>query len=146
MARTPASVFHHPIHAMLIALPIGLWTFSLFCDVVVLLEWGGSRWQDAAYLSLAGGIVGAALAAIPGFIDFLSIKSPAAKRIGIFHMVANLIALGIYLASFVLRLSGTAGAMPVVLSLIGFCLIAVSGSLGAELVYGHRIGVKEPPL
>ncbi len=32
--RTPASIFKHPIHPMLIVFPIGLWIFSLACDLI----------------------------------------------------------------------------------------------------------------
>ena len=32
--HTPASVARHPIHPMLVPIPIGLWLFSLFCDLV----------------------------------------------------------------------------------------------------------------
>ncbi len=31
---SPASIKKHPIHAMLVALPIGLWSFALVCDVL----------------------------------------------------------------------------------------------------------------
>ena len=32
--RTPASIAGHPIHPMLVPIPIGLWLFSLVCDIV----------------------------------------------------------------------------------------------------------------
>ena len=32
--RTPANIAKHPIHPMLVAIPIGLWVFSLVCDLV----------------------------------------------------------------------------------------------------------------
>jgi uncharacterized membrane protein len=35
--RTPATVFRHPIHPMLIAFPIGLWIFSIACMSTVIL-------------------------------------------------------------------------------------------------------------
>ena len=33
--RTPANIAKHPIHPMLVAIPIGLWIFSLICVSVV---------------------------------------------------------------------------------------------------------------
>ena len=39
----------------------------------------------------AGGIVGALIAAIPGFIDLLGIQNPKSKSIGIWHMIINLL-------------------------------------------------------
>jgi cyclohexa-1,5-dienecarbonyl-CoA hydratase len=43
MATTPASVDKHPLHSILVAFPIGLWMFSLVCDLVFTTEtasWG----------------------------------------------------------------------------------------------------------
>src|SRR6185295_12244994 len=85
---TPASVGRHPIHPILVALPIGLWIFSVVADSFNKIGWGPAVWKDVACYTLAGGIVGALLAAIPGFIDFLSITEARARRTGIAHMVA----------------------------------------------------------
>ncbi|HJR54773.1 MAG TPA: DUF2231 domain-containing protein [Gemmatimonadota bacterium] len=30
----PARVFDHPIHPLLVALPIALWVFSFVCDLI----------------------------------------------------------------------------------------------------------------
>ena len=71
--RTPASIAGHPIHPMLVPIPIGLWIFSLVCDLIAA---GGSTnpaWQTVAFYSMGGGIVGALLAAIFGLIDLLSL-------------------------------------------------------------------------
>ena len=47
---SPASIAKHPLHPMLVALPIGLWIFSFLSDVIYLLRWGGgSVWEDVAY-------------------------------------------------------------------------------------------------
>ena len=32
--RTPEAIVKHPIHPMLIVFPIGLWIFSLACDLI----------------------------------------------------------------------------------------------------------------
>ena len=31
--QTPASISRHPVHPMLVVLPVGLWVFSLFRDL-----------------------------------------------------------------------------------------------------------------
>ena len=41
--RTPATIAGHPIHPMLVPIPIGLWIFSLVCD---LIHAGGSTNPD----------------------------------------------------------------------------------------------------
>ena len=63
---TPASVARHPLHPILIPLPIGLWVFSLVADLVFLAGWGGATWKAVAWYTMGGGIVGAVLAAVPG--------------------------------------------------------------------------------
>jgi uncharacterized membrane protein len=138
--NTPASVKGHPIHAILVAYPIGLWTFSLICDLVYRMG-GGEGWDRAALYTLGAGLVGALLAAVPGLIDLLSLRNPEAKRIGIFHMVTNLVAVAVFGTSFALRLGGSVGGLPVLLSVLGVVLIGVAGFLGGELVYKHGVGV-----
>src|SRR5205809_4750633 len=86
---SPASLKNHPIHPMLVALPIGLWIFALICDVVFATG-GAAIWNTVALYCVAAGIVGALLAAVPGFIDYLSIDEAAMKRIGTYHLLLNL--------------------------------------------------------
>ena len=68
---TPASIKSHPIHAMLVPLPIGLWIFALVADVMIHAG-GDPAWRTAAFYAIGVGIVGALLAAIPGLIDLRS--------------------------------------------------------------------------
>jgi uncharacterized membrane protein len=147
---SPASIGKHPIHAMLIPFPIGLWVFSLVADLIYLWR-GNPIWKDwIAFYALGAGIIGAALAAVPGFIDWLSLKDPEVVKIANWHARLNVIALLICAASFYLRtMSGArlvseSYTIPVLLSVLGIILISISGWLGGEMVYVHRVGV-EPP-
>ncbi len=45
MATTPASVDKRPLHAILVAFPIGLWMFSLVCDLVFRFASGEHIWH-----------------------------------------------------------------------------------------------------
>ena len=72
----------HPVHPALVSLPIGLWTFSLAADLVHGLG-GGSIWQDLALYTLGAGIVGAVIAAVPGFIDYLTISDGRVRDIAV---------------------------------------------------------------
>lgn len=40
--RTPANIAKHPIHPMLVPIPIGLWIFSLVCDLISLAGYPGA--------------------------------------------------------------------------------------------------------
>ncbi|HEY7254768.1 MAG TPA: DUF2231 domain-containing protein, partial [Methylomirabilota bacterium] len=102
-------------------------------------------WKVVAWYTIAGGVVGALLSAVPGFIDFLSIRDRRVGRIGLVHMVLNLIAVALFAVSFGLRIPHPLDALPVVLSGLGIVAILISGWLGGELVYVHRMGVNKPP-
>ena len=52
---TRASIAGHPIHPMLVTIPIGLWIFSLVCDFGFVIT-GDSAWAITAYYTLGGGI------------------------------------------------------------------------------------------
>ena len=93
---SPASIKGHPIHPMLVGIPIGLWIFSLVADLVYKLGLGDESWARTAFLCIGGGIVGALLAAVPGLFDLLSLSDPRVKRIGVLHMSVNLVAVALF--------------------------------------------------
>src|SRR5215470_4031103 len=117
--NTPASIGKHPIHPMLVAFPIGLWIFSLISDIVFIL--GKSLiWNGIAFYTMLGGTIGALLAAVPGFIDMLSIPDPKVGKIAWNHMVLNLVVVAIFALNLYLRIVLPAAAsVPILLSLIG---------------------------
>lgn len=140
---TPASVHKHPIHPMLITFPIALWIFSFVCDVIHLMGWGGVIWNDMAFYTMIGGLLGALAAAVPGYIDYRSITDPAVKRVGMWHMVINLTIVVLFVLNILLRANSAPGArVPVLLSIIAIAMLGVSGWLGGELVYVHGIAVE----
>ena len=139
---SPASIAKHPIHPMLVAFPIGLLVFSLICDLIQLIGWGGVVWADVAFYTMAGGIVGALLAAVPGLIDLLSL-SGRLKTIGVWHMCLNLLVVGIFAIDLWLRTTDVATSnTPILLSVIGIALLGISGWLGGQLVYVHGVAVE----
>jgi uncharacterized membrane protein len=138
-----ARIGKHPIHPMLIPFPNALWIFSLVCDVVYLLGWGGPVWMDIAFYSLAAGILGALVAAPFGLVDFLSVSDPKVKSIGKAHMIINLSLVAIFAIDLWLRVQGMPiGGWPVVLSVLGVIGLGVSGWLGSEMVYVHGVAVE----
>jgi uncharacterized membrane protein len=90
---------------------------------------------------MIGGLIGAVLAAIPGFIDMLSL-SGSRKRIALFHMTINLVVVALYAFNIGLRISGSEqNTVPVILSAIAVALLGVSGWLGGHMVYVYRVAV-----
>ncbi len=145
---TPASIKGHPVHAMLVPIPIGSWIFALVCDVVPRLGWGGPGWHRAGFYALGVGIAGALLAAVPGLVDLLSLGDARVRKIGFTHMGLNLAAVAIFGASFLLRM-GAGGDEPpglaFALVVLGIAVIGASGWLGGEMVYTHGVGVEARP-
>lgn len=139
---SPASIKKHPIHPMLVALPIGLWIFALVCDVVRAA--GGSvNWGTVAMYCVAAGIVGALLAAVPGLIDYFSIDEAEMKRIGTLHLAVNLGAVIIFAINLWLRFRLPAeSSVPLALSIIGVLAIGLGGWLGGEMVYVKGMAVE----
>jgi uncharacterized membrane protein len=141
-----ASFKGHPLHPILVALPIGLWIFSLVSDLILKMSWGGPAWNDVALYTLGGGTVGALIAALPGFVDFASITNPKTKTIALWHMMINLSAVALYAVNFWLRTQRPAADnLPIMFSVVGIVLIMISGWLGGELVYVRGVAVKQPP-
>ena len=144
---SPASINGHPIHPMIIPFPIALWVFSLVADVVYL--WRGNLiWKDwIAFYTLLGGIIMAAVAAVPGLIDWLSLTNKAVVKIANWHARLNVIALIVFAVSFYLRTTSGASlvsgsyTIPVALSVLGVVLITISGWLGGEMVFKHGVAV-----
>ncbi len=146
--QTPASIFKHPIHPMLIVFPIGLWIFSLACDLIHVSGVPGA-WSIVAFYSMIGGLIGALCAAVPGFIDLLFYKggAPRVKKIALTHMTINLIVVVLYAINIGLRASGFPGpgaafSIPILLSIIGVILLFVSGWLGGQMVHVYGVGVE----
>jgi uncharacterized membrane protein len=141
--RTPASIAGHPIHPMLVTIPIGLWVFSLACDLIYAFGSGDAVWKSVALYTAIGGIVGAAAAAIPGLVDAVSLP-PDIRSTAIKHGVLNVVILGLFVVNVWMRLqSGTSGRFdtPVLLSIVAIALLLVSGWLGGKMVYLGGAGV-----
>ena len=146
---SPASIGRHPVHPMLIPFPVALWLFSLIADVIYLWR-GNPVWRDwVAFYTLLGGIIGGAVAAVPGLVDWLSLKDREVVKIANWHARLNVIALLIFAASFYLRTTGGASlvggsyTVPILLSIIGVGLIMISGWLGGEMVFKHGVAVDQ---
>lgn len=138
--HTPAQVHRHPIHPMLVMIPVGLWVFSFACDLAYVFGVGNPNWATVAFYTMMGGVIGALIAAVPGFIDMLSLPDKL-RRTALLHMTLNLSVVLLYLINAWVRLSGTSDLLPVCLSGLCVALLAISGWLGGKLVYEHGVAV-----
>jgi uncharacterized membrane protein len=145
--RTPANISGHPIHPMLVTIPIGLWIFSLVTDLVALRSADPETWSTVAYYALIGGIIGALAAALPGLVDLLSLHDRAIKKTAVVHMSINLTVVVLYVINAWLRHGQdvTVGGTPLLLSVIAILMLVVSGWLGGKMVYLAGVGVTPAP-
>ncbi len=142
-----ARILGHPIHPMIIPLPIGAFIFSTV-SLILFAAVGDAFWLQASYwLSIVGVVTGLA-AAIPGLVDWSTIpRNVEAKRIATWHMVINASVVLIFLVSWLL-LGGWNGiragnlAAPLILQVLGVAWLTVSGWLGWEMVYRHHVAVE----
>lgn len=138
--RSYASIKGHPIHPMLVSLPIGLWVFSFVADLIVVA--GNAAWVGVAYYTMAGGLIGALLAAVFGFIDLLTITTGRARSIGVAHLLLNLTVVVLFAINWWLRSASVPPPTGLVwLSALSVMLLAISGWLGGEMVFRHGVGV-----
>ncbi|MFL5771254.1 MAG: DUF2231 domain-containing protein [Chloroflexota bacterium] len=136
----------HPIHPMLIVLPLGLLSTTVLFDVVYLVA-GDETFAQVAFWTLTVGLIGGLLAAIFGLIDWMNIPDGTrAKTIGLYHGVGNLVIVLLFVGSWLFRLQDHAyspDVLPFVLGLVGVGLALGTAWLGGELVYRLRVGVDD---
>lgn len=138
---TRASVHNHPIHPMLIVLPLGLWVFAVICYAIYLLG-AAAVWRTVSLYAMGGGIVGGLLAAIPGAMDFLTLPKSHVQTVALTHMISNVVALTIFTIAFILAIAWQGHEVaPFILSLFGLLAVGTGGWLGGSLVYEHGLGV-----
>ena len=138
-----ARLLGHPIHQMLIVFPLGLLATAVILDLVALIT-NSARWHEVAFWMVGAGVLGGLLAAPFGLIDWLGIPGGTrAKRIGALHGLGNVVVVGLFAASWLLRRDAPAApeGAALVLSFVGGGLAFVTGWWGGELVDRMGIGV-----
>jgi len=130
---------------MLVGFPIALWVFSFICDLIATRSTNPAFWSDMAFYTMGAGVIGALLAAVPGFIDYLGLRDYSLRRVATSHMVLNLILVVLYVFNLGLRMNSPIDGRSrgLVISAIALVLLAVSGWLGGHLVYVRGVGVQQ---
>lgn len=138
--------FRHPLHPMLVHFPIGFFILSLLLDLTSLAFPGIPHLVRDAFYAMLLGVITALIAAVPGLVDYTDIRSDhPAKRTATAHLTLNLIVVALYGMNLGVRTSTIAedkiSIVPLILSLVAFTLLSISGYLGGKLVYDEGVAV-----
>lgn len=142
-----ANLMGHPLHPILITLPIGFFIAVLLFDVIF-WQTDNQAFATGAFWLLGAGLVGAALAALAGLIDFLGDKRIRNISDAWQHAIGNVILVLIQLFSFYQRYRyGASAVVPLglSLSLIAVLIMLFTGWKGGEMVFRHRVAVYDEP-
>ncbi len=141
-----AAIMGHPIHPMLVPLPIGFLSGALATDVMYAVT-RDRFWARASRMLLTAGATTGALAAPVGAVDFLGIRKARQSREGRIHAVGNVAALAITTANLLLRAEDEQGAIVprgMAMTAVVAGLLVVTGWFGGELSYRKMVGVAGP--
>jgi nitrite reductase/ring-hydroxylating ferredoxin subunit/uncharacterized membrane protein len=122
----------HPLHPMLVQLPVGAFLSAGFLDA---LGNGGER-QARQLIGL--GLLASAPAAVAGSADWAE-QHEQQMRTGVVHAAANTTALTLYTGSLVARGRGRTG-LGKALGYAGLAAVAVGGLLGGDISYRQAGG------
>lgn len=136
----------HPLHPAIVHIPVGAWVMAAVLDVAA----HSTTHETIPLLSLycvAAGL-GFALLAVPtGVAEWASIKKEKpAWKLGLYHMVLNLIAALLWAVNLGLRWQTLGTSEPItrpiwVTSVIAAALVLISGYLGTLMVFDHGTSV-----
>jgi nitrite reductase/ring-hydroxylating ferredoxin subunit/uncharacterized membrane protein len=127
----------HPVHPMLIALPMGSWISA------VLIDWlGGDDGETSADVLVGAGLVTALPTVATGYNDWAAGEpaSDTVRRVGLVHAALNANAVAMFGLSLAARLKGNRGRGKL-LALVGVTLVGAGGYLGGHLTYAEGVGV-----
>jgi len=144
--ESKAKLAGHPIHQMLIVLPLGLLVMAVLFDIIRMFT-GVTALATVSYYNILAGVISGLVAAVFGLVDWLAIpQNTRAKSVGMWHGLGNVLVVVLFAVSWWLR-RGEASFVPsnvaFAIGLVGLLLGTVTGWLGGELV--DRLGVGVDP-
>ncbi|HEX8498906.1 MAG TPA: Rieske 2Fe-2S domain-containing protein [Actinomycetales bacterium] len=119
----------HPLHPVLVTVPIGAFTGALALDVT-----GDS---DASRRLIGFGLLSSLPTMATGMSDWADTQG-AERRVGLVHAASNVVGLSLLTLSWVSRQRGGGGRLS---ALAGYSAIGVGGWLGGHLSYALGVGV-----
>ncbi|MEO5509190.1 MAG: DUF2231 domain-containing protein [Longimicrobiales bacterium] len=143
--RSRAHIGGDPIHPAIVHFPIAFLLGGCAMDLIDLVCECPVWWVSTSYALLAGGILTALVAAVPGFIDYRATVPPdsSARKRATGHMIVNLASVALFAVALFLRGDPEIRPEPVLVGLeaIAAGLLTYGGMLGGKLVVKNQIGV-----
>jgi uncharacterized membrane protein len=143
-------ILGHPIHPMLVAYPIALYTSTLVAYIIYAANKDPFFFKAAVAANLAG-VVMAAITALPGFIDWaVGIPSGVpAKSHGLTHMLLNVTALVLFVINAIIHTGSwtnpSGEASGIILALLGVLCTVGAGYFGWTMIQTDHVGVELSP-
>jgi uncharacterized membrane protein len=140
-----AKILGHSIHQQLIVFPLGLLGTAVIFDVIFLATRSDTV-ALVAFWMIVSGLVGGAVAAPFGWIDWFAIPTGTrAKTVGLIHGLTNVTVMVLFIISAWLRWDDPTepSVVALALSISAFLLALLGGWLGGELVSRLGVGVHE---
>lgn len=140
--RSKAAIAGHPLHPMVVPLPIAFLLTTLVADAAFHLT-GDSFWARLALWTLGAGLVTGLVAGLLGAIDFATVRRARASSAGWIHAVGNSLALLLSTGNLVYRFKVPDDTEPtgLMLSVAVAVILVITAWAGGELVYRQGIGV-----
>jgi uncharacterized membrane protein len=141
--RSIAQIAGHPIHPMLVPVPIVCFVGTFLTDLVY---WRTAEmmWADFSAWLLVVGLIAGVLAGIAGLIDFFGNPLVRAQAPAWPHMLGNLAVLILSFFNMLVHMRDAwTSVVPtgLILSLIVVLILPFTGWLGWSMVYRHHVGV-----
>ncbi|MEY9128098.1 putative membrane protein [Bradyrhizobium yuanmingense] len=141
--RSTAQIAGHPIHPMLVPIPITCFVGALLTDIAYVAS-AEIMWANCSAWLLLAGIVFGVLAAIAGLIDFLGNRLVRAQAPAWPHLIGNAVVLILSIVNLMIHMrDGWTSVWPsgLALSALTVLILPITGWLGWALVCRHGVGV-----
>jgi uncharacterized membrane protein len=143
--RSTASLGGHPIHSMLVPIPIVCFLATLVTDIVY---WRTAMmlWADMSAWLLLTGLIVSVFAASAGLIDFFNDRRIRELRSAWIHGLGNTVALILSIFNALIHTRDAyTSVVPagLILSTLVVLILLVTGWNGWSMVYRHGVGVRQ---
>ena len=141
--RSTVSIAGHPLHVMLVPIPIVCFVATLITDIVY-SQTAKMLWTDMSAWLLVVGVIVTILAALAGLIDFFSDRRIRQLRAAWIHALGNIAVLILSIFNVLIHTRDAyTSVVPtgLILSAVVVLILLVTGWNGWTMVYRHRVGV-----